>query len=200
MPQKAFNSFMQEAPTVKRCPPFIDAMTCGFLIPLASDVRITNGELSWDMAIPPGPVTFERSPISFHDPSQVEGSPFFTEDQFIIKFINFWTIEAPPDYSVLFTHPVNRVDLPFRTITGLVDSDHYNNNLVHFPAQWHDPDFSGVLPKGTPVAQCIPVKRDNWAHEIATFTDDQRSRLSEISNAIKREDNIYRRQFRAKKR
>lgn len=201
MPQKAFNSLMQEeTQTVKRCPPFIDAMTYGFLIPLASDIRIANGEFSWDMPIPPGPVTFLRSPISLHDPSQVEGSPFFTDDQFIIKFTNFWTIEAPTGYSLLFTHPVNRVDLPFRTITGFVDSDYYKDNLVHFPAQWHDSDFSGVLPRGTPVAQCIPVKRDSWTHEITTFSDEQASRLREISDAIKREDGVYRRQFRAKKR
>jgi len=201
MPQTAFNPIMQEqAQTLKRCPPFIDAMTSGFLIPLASDVRVMNGEFSWDMAIPPGPIGFLESPISFHDPSQVEGSPFFTGDEYIIKFMNFWTIEAPPDYSLLFTHPVNRVDLPFRTIAGLVDSDQYKDNLVHFPAQWLDPDFSGVLPKGTPVAQCIPVKRDNWTDEIATLTDEQASRLREMQNAIKRKEGIYRRQFRAKKR
>src|SRR6185312_8553813 len=70
LPQKAFNPLTQEATqTVKRCPPFIDAMTYGFLIPLAADVRITNGEFSWDMAIPPGPVNTARSPIGFHDPS-----------------------------------------------------------------------------------------------------------------------------------
>lgn len=201
MPQKTFNPLMQEATqTVKRCPPFIDAMTLGFLIPLASEVRISNGQFTWDMAIPPGPVSFERSPISFHDPSQVEGSPFFTEDQFIVKFINFWTIEAPSDYSVLFTHPVNRPDLPFTTITGLVDCDRYKDSLVHFPARWHDPDFSGVLPKGTPVAQCIPVKRETWTRELASLTEDEASRLRGVTSAIKREDSIYRREFRAKKR
>ncbi len=89
------------------------------------------------MEIPPGPVTSVRSPISFHDPSQVEGSPFFAPDRFIIKFTNFWTIEAPKGYSVLFAHPANRADLPFTTITGLVDSDLYKDNLVHFRAQWH---------------------------------------------------------------
>jgi len=48
---------------------------------------------------------------------------------------------------VLFTHPANRFDLPFTTLTGLVDCDLYHDNWVHFPAHWHDTNFSGVLPK-----------------------------------------------------
>src|SRR5262249_27918953 len=149
--------------TVKRCPPFIDAMTYGFLIPLACDLKLTNGEFSWDFDLPANSVNnFVRSPISFHDPSQAAGTPYHDEDRFIIKFNNFWTIEAPPGYSLLFTHPVNRPELPFTTLTGLVDSDLYTDNNVNFPAHWHDTDFEGVLPKGTPVAQCIPVKREGW--------------------------------------
>ena len=58
MPQKSFNTVLQsESQTVKRCPPFIDAMTYGFLIPLACDLIVKNGEFSWDMEIPPGPIT-----------------------------------------------------------------------------------------------------------------------------------------------
>ena len=36
---------------------------------------------------------------------------------------------------------------------------------------WSDPDFNGVLPKGTPVAQCVPIKREAWTarfEEIST--------------------------------
>ena len=71
-------------------------------------------------------------------------------------------IEAPPNYSLLITHPVNRTDLPFTTLTGLVDSDLYHDSRINFPAHWHDLSFTGVLPKGTPVAQCIPVRRERW--------------------------------------
>ena len=39
MPPQAFNAINdQVGDTVKRCPPFIDAMTSGFLIPLICDV------------------------------------------------------------------------------------------------------------------------------------------------------------------
>ena len=94
-----------------------------------------------------------RSPLGFHDASQVSGTPLFDPDRFLIKFHNLWTIEAPDGYALLFTHPANRFDLPFTTLTGLVDSDRYHDNFIHFPAHWHDANFSGVLPKGTPIAK-----------------------------------------------
>ena len=119
---------------------------------------------------------YAHSPIGFHDPSQIAGTPFFDEDRFIIKFNNFWTIEAPPGYSILFTHPVNRGDLPFTTFTGLVDCDTFHDSPVNFPAHWHDTAFNGVLPKGTPVAQCLPVKRESWTSQFEMFSaEDNRA-------------------------
>jgi len=69
------------------------------------------------------------------------------------NFTILWTIEAPEGYALLFTHPVNRFGLPFTTLTGLVDCDRYYDTWIHFPARWNDVNFSGVLPKGTPIAQ-----------------------------------------------
>ena len=115
----------------------------------------------------------------------------------MIKFHNLWTIEAPEGYALLFTHPVNRFDLPFTTLTGLVDSDRYHDNWIHFPARWHDMNFSGVLPKGTPVAQCIPVKRETWAAHTLPLSKEEAMRAHELSSAIYRETGVYRRQFRA---
>ena len=129
-----------------------------------------------------------RSPISFHDASQVAGTPFHADDRFVIKFHNFWTIESPPGYSLLFTHPVNRADLPFTTLTGLVDTDAYRDVNVHFPAHWHDLAFNGVLPKGTPVAQCIPVKRESWAASFGTLSHEQAARMRELSKAMQKEE------------
>jgi hypothetical protein len=202
LPQKAYNpSLDEDGLTVKKCPPFIDAMTYGFLIPLVCDLRFENGEFSWDRDVPGGGFTsFSRSPIDFHDPAQVAGSPFFDGDRYVIKFNNFWTITAPPGYSMLFTHPVNRTDLPFTTLTGLVDCDLYCDNLINFPARWHDPSFNGVLPKGTPVVQCMPVKREEWRMHIETLTPEAAARLDETARAVAREFGVYRRQFRAPKR
>src|SRR5215472_2332366 len=99
LPAKTFNAIMgEETQTVKKCPPFIDAMTYGFLIPLAVDLKVQDGEFSWDF-------------------------------------------ETPPGYSLLCTHPINRTDLPFRTVTGLVDCDTFYDTPLNFPARWHDVNF-----------------------------------------------------------
>jgi len=191
----------REVMTVKKCPPFIDAMSYGFLMPLVCDLKVENGEFFWDRDMPDDGVSkLPHAPIFFHDNVQATGTPFFEEDRFIIKFMNFWTIEAPPGYSMLFTHPVNRADLPFTTITGLVDTDTYTDSLIHFPAHWHDADFSGVLPKGTPVAQCIPVKREKWKSQIEAMSPEAELRLDDTVSSVGREAGVYRREFRARKR
>jgi hypothetical protein len=186
---------------VKKCPPFIDAMTYGFLIPLAIDLEVRDGEFSWNFDVPKGFVSeYSHSPIGFHDSSQIAGTPFLDEDRFIIKFNNFWAIQAPPGYSLLFTHPVNRTDLPFTTLTGLVDCDSFHHTPVAFPARWHDPSFNGVLPKGTPVAQCLPVKRESWSGRFEVLSGEANERMIETRDAIRREGGVYRHQFRVSKR
>jgi hypothetical protein len=202
MPHKAFSEVAQsEQLTVKKCPPFIDAMTCGFLMPLVADLHVADGTLSWDQEVPTGALmNYSRSPIDFHDNSQVMGSPFYEEDRFLIKFANFWTFELPADYSLLITHPFNRPELPFVTLTGLVDADRYRDNFVNFPAYWHDISFAGVLPKGTPVAQCVPVKRDSWTAQFGVIEGDAVARMQELSRAVLQETGVYRKRFRAPKR
>jgi hypothetical protein len=179
MPASAFSSVMHtEQLTVKKCPPF-----------------------SWDFEMPGGAITsYSRSPLDFHDSAQVAGTPLFKDDTFVIKFNNFWTIESPPGYSLLVTHPVNRYDLPFVTLTGLIDTDLYKDNFINFPARWRDHSFRGVLPKGTPVAQCIPVKRELWSAQFETITGDAVARLQVTAGAVTSEQGVYRRQFRAPKR
>ena len=201
MPQKAHSATAGKSePTVKKCPPFIDAMIYGFLIPLPIDLEVRDGEFTWDFDVPPGYVSeFSHSPIDFHDPAQVTGTPLFEEDRFVIKFNSFWTIQAPPGYSLLFTHPVNRVDLPFTTITGLVDCDSFHDSPLNFPARWHDADFNGVLPKGTPIAQCLPVKRESWIADCQILSEADESRLIATREALAFETGVYRRRYRMPK-
>jgi hypothetical protein len=199
MPGQAFNAIIAaEDDTLKRCPPFVDAMSSGYLMPLICDVTVENGQLTWDIDLPPSELApFPRSPLGIHDPSQAAGAPFFDADQFLIKFHNLWTIEAPEGYAVLFTHPFNRFDLPFTTLTGLVDCDLYHHAWVHFPAVWRDPTFNGVLRKGTPIAQCIPVRRESWTARTTAMSADEARRAHAVIETMEREKGVYRRRFRA---
>jgi len=202
VPEKACRAVLHgEQPTITKCPPFIDAMPYGFLIPLSTDIRVENGVLTWDREVPRGSLMGSaHSPIDFHDSSQVTGSPFFQQDRLLLKFNSFWTIELPPGYSLLITHPINRADLPFVTLTGLVDADRYRDNFINFPAQWRDPEFNGVLPKGTPLAQCVPIRREAWTARFEIIGEDAAGRLHEVKRMLANEQDVYRRRFRAPKR
>jgi len=120
MPSEVDSETLGGAPirTLKHCPPLIDALGLGLLMPLAADLTVRAGEVSWHWDPPPLPADLlTRAPIGLHVPEQAAGTPLPVAG-FIIKFTNFWTLEAPEGWSILFTHPLNREDLPFRTLAG----------------------------------------------------------------------------------
>jgi hypothetical protein len=75
-----------------------------------------------------------------------------------------WGVELPKGYSAIYSQPFNRFDLPFMNTSGIIDND-----KVHLPGTM--PFFilegwTGVIPAGTPYAQIIPFKREDWKSEI----------------------------------
>ena len=89
---------------------------------------------------------------------------------------------------------------PSRHLRGSLNSDLYVDSLIHFPARWHDQNFSGVVPKGTPVAQCIAFKRENWVEQFDVLSEQATQRLLATAGAIAEETGVYRRAFRVPKR
>jgi hypothetical protein len=75
-----------------------------------------------------------------------------------------WAVELPPGYSALYTHPLNRFELPFITTNGIVDNDkdHLPGTMPFFFLK----GVSGILPAGTPYAQILPFKREHWESEF----------------------------------
>jgi hypothetical protein len=190
----------REIRTVKQCPPFVDAMAYGVMILLPCDVKVEQGAFSWDWDIPP-PATeaHPRAPLSFHAAPQLAGAPFARDGQAAIKFNSFWTIECEAGWSLFATHPVNRDDLPFRTISGLVDADRFHDGGINFPAVWIAPEFCGVLPRGTPVAQCFAVPRGTTELVFEPFDEaHRRSYVATVSEVLKA-PNVYRKKFRARR-
>jgi hypothetical protein len=57
-----------------------------------------------------------------------------------------------------------------------------------------------VLPKGTPVVQCLPVKRESWSGDFAALSTEETTRVLATKKALLREAGVYRRQFRVPKR
>lgn len=189
-----------EIRTVKHCPPFLDAMRTGFLMPLVADLRVEAGVFSWDWDPPATALRrTTRAPISFHHAEQALGSPLHDPEQVFLKFNNFWTIQVEPGWSLLVLHPINRPELPFQTLSGLVDADRFGRGLIHFPARWLDPSFEGVLARGTPVAQCIPVHRDGLQLACEPLAGEAADEFAAIKDALAAEPGVYRKRYRAAK-
>lgn len=143
--------------TVKRCMPFLDAMTLGFILPLAATTRlaIKDGgktvEAGWE---------FDKTMVSNHGSHQVAGHP--AGDRPPMKFHNYWTIRTPPGWSCLFVAPLNRDPLPVVIVAGVVDTDSYHS-LINFPFFATGADGVHILEKGTPLVQVIPFRRADVA-------------------------------------
>jgi hypothetical protein len=189
-----------EIRTVKQCPPFVDAMGFGFMVPLATDIRVDHGTFEWNWELGPSSVgSYPRSPLSFHLSEQLTGAPIADKDSAAIKFTNYWTIETPPGYALLVTHPFNREELPFRTLTGLVDTDRYKDGCIQFPALWRDPDFVGVLERGLPIAQCLPVPRDALTLEFGELVGGAAQDFMRTQEQVNAQPGAYRRHYRVPK-
>jgi len=90
MPMTAFSDFHgRDIRTVKQCPPFVDAMTAGFLIPcLATSIATRVARLGLGPARSQ-PAEQTRAPLNFHVAAQIAGSPLADGDKPAIKFNSF---------------------------------------------------------------------------------------------------------------
>ena len=89
-----------------------------------------------------------------------------------------WYYETPPGYSLLFTHPFNRPELPFYVPSGIVDSDIWG--LPIFIPFFIKRGFEGVIKAGTPLIQMLPIKREPWSIEIDSSKESiERNKIRE---------------------
>jgi hypothetical protein len=148
--------------TIKKCMPVFDAITAGYIITLPADVyvNIKDGEQYFQWA--------SLGLISFHPIEQAPGHPAQKPHAYP-KWNNPWAIKTPKGYSTMFVQPMHRESV-FTILPGIVDTDQYSA-AVNFPMVINDPAFEGLIPKGTPIAQVIPFKRDSWKMNIGSHIE-----------------------------
>jgi hypothetical protein len=148
--------------TIKKCMPVFDAITAGYIITLPADVYVSiKDEKQY----------FEWSSlglVSFHPIEQAPEHPSRKPHAYP-KWNNPWAIKTPKGYSTLFTQPMHRESV-FTILPGIVDTDTYTAP-VNFPMVINDPNFEGLIPQGTPIAQVIPFKREGWQMEIGSIEE-----------------------------
>jgi hypothetical protein len=156
---KSIPSLVEGEMSIKRCVPVLDAFTAGYII--VSNVDFMFDEESGRFL----DNASYSSPVSHH-------LDFQTEDMQIdknlnphpFKWNNQWHLKLPKGYSLLITHPLNRTELPFHSLTGIVDAD-VHPVVINFPF-FMKKGFSGLIPAGTPLVQIIPIKREPWELKV----------------------------------
>lgn len=166
--------------TVKGCMPFLDSLTAGYIITVPQDIRVQKKitergeEFFWSFAyknssLNPLAININTALVeSLHQPQQLGAKcPYHKvnkENNGYLKIMNPWTVKTPPGYSCLFTPPLNNPDFRFQVISGIVDTDIFNQpvNLPIITNTLHKDIEDSLIKKGTPLVQVIPFKRENW--------------------------------------
>jgi hypothetical protein len=157
--------------TLKGCSPFLDALSGGYMFVLPFDIEFRKKadgllDIRWATGV---------NYIDTHGPDQTPGLPApVSGSGSVLKWHPRWRVITPRGYSALFTHPVNRHDLPFRTFSGVVDTDVYPLS-VDFPFQIVADNFDDIfiLEKGTPICQVVPFKREAWNSAVIPVDEEQ---------------------------
>lgn len=207
--------------TIKKCMPVFDAINAGYIIKTPVDVYVSQKEANYlnkDHFNKTGEEIYltkeeieekglaKKIPyyewpnfgiIEFHPIEQAPTHPNRNGHQKSYpKWINPWSIKTPLGYSVMFVQPFHRDSL-FTIFPGIVDTDKYTPP-VNFPFVLNDINWEGMISAGTPIAQVIPFKRENWQMKVGG--KENLVEQDKISNILKtRFFDSYKSQFRSSK-
>jgi len=197
LPMRINNEEKLNNSTIKRCVPFLDAMSIGYIIPLAADVYVKSNEdasgIEWNSAI---------EIILQHKKEQITTDKVPNPNAHMppLKFISHWVIQTPPGWSTLFIPPINREDTRFSIIGGLVDTDNYFNQ-IYLPFFFKEKNYEGILKTGTPLAQAIPIKRSEFLSKanVEKFTEADYKNMDVTKRRIRSHESYYRNEIVEKK-
>jgi hypothetical protein len=148
-------------PTWKSCPAIFDIMGTGYALRTPCDIEffLDDNQKICSKVLDPMYKDFiqERMPMP-----QFKSPMGYHEDHF--AFFIDWGIAVPDGYSVLYSPPFNRFELPILATSGIVDNDKVNlsGTLPFFVVK----GWTGVLPAGTIYSQMLPFKREHWDSEV----------------------------------
>lgn len=159
--------------TVKKCVPFLDYISAGYILKTWCDIYVTDKTVLHEKFVS----TSGIQPIMDHPREQIDGLPI--DDSYesrVYKWMGAWTITTPEGYSVLVL-PIQPSDNPFMCLPAVVDTDAFLTPL-NYPFVLKK-DFRGLIPKGTPYAQVIPFRREEWEsrHSVSNTVQERFSVL-----------------------
>jgi hypothetical protein len=185
--------------TIKRCAPFLDAMTTGWIIPLAADVEFTTnntaGEINYKWS-------FYKTMVEGHSKEQISSNdnPNPNDPKPPLKFLNYILIKIPKGYSALFVPPLNRPDPRFTCLSGMVDDGYMgqgNIEYINFPFFFNQLNYTGIIKAGTPLVQMILIERNQVLRqsrkaELQPMSDKETKLLETTRKRHKSHESMYR--------
>ena len=155
----------KESPNLKSCIPFLDALIGGYTQVTWADIDVVAGTDAPKISV--------TSSVSILSRREAPSVPT-TDDYYKIEFVwlRQWIPLLPEGYSVLLTHPLNRLDLPFTTLSAVIDLDVALPHPLGRIPFYLNKNFTGTIPAGTPMFQMFPIRRENWETVIKDFNPD----------------------------
>jgi hypothetical protein len=179
--------------TVKKCLPVRDMIGAGYIIPLWADLAVDcyreSEQLQFNWL-------GQTNQVETHAKFQVQGSPLekMCWGNSAFKLVSPWFIHTAGGYSSLILPPAYH-ESPLSILPAVVDTDSYHE--VNFPFQYTGPSGKHVIPRGTPVAQVIPFRRDEHNMVVAALPSfelqEHKARVASYMGGM------YRKLFHAKK-
>lgn len=161
--------------TIKLCAPFGDAISAGYIQETWQDIYFEvdkDDPSSFSYVFPVQP------PIMSHrDKSSMPMGEDFYPAEF--TFHPPWAPELPKGWSMLYVSPLNKPEIPFWVSSGIIDSDRFTQSLerANIPFYLKKSFNGGIIPKGTPMYQMIPIKRESWTSKPMEFSLEKQLRV-----------------------
>lgn len=178
---------------LKACTPFLDSMLSGYVLVSWAATRFykEDGETKWEYVELNEDGKYVSSnkdfDVIYKRDNRVAGTvprpQHSIHDHFVWR--SKWGWKTPKGWSSLVVHPLNRMDLPFTTMSGIIDSDEWAT-WGQIPFFLRD-DFEGIIPAGTPIAQIIPIQRKTW---ISAVDETLRKKFVARSNEAHKDRSI----------
>lgn len=152
--------------TYKKCVPMLDALGLGYIIETQYDVVLKHIDNNWDLSWKTQETVFE---VHAENSRNIE-TPYGYYSR-VAKYMYNRIPMTPKGYSTLIISPLGYNKLPFKSLAGVVDTDK-NISAFALPV-WVSKNHKGIIKQGTPLAQIIPFKRDNWQSVDKFFKDEE---------------------------
>ena len=154
----------------KACPALVDAFLSGYVLKTPCDIYF------YEIIDPDGnTLVIPRTEPGYEDFCGVRPDMVgFPKPNGFDKHFHWypnWMPGLEDGYSALYVSPLNRFDLPFVTVSGIIDNDKMDTpGLMPF---FLKEGFLGLIPKGTPYVQIIPYKREEWDSNERMYSQEE---------------------------